>query len=103
VGGVSGGLAAVTTTPFDVIKTRMMTAEPGEGRRVQGLVGVGGFKRLIDLSKRVSGCRGSHVRLYLYSRLRDGKYSFRWIILRSRNSRPCSSSAQRSPNVFCAS
>lgn len=31
VGGVSGGLAAVTTTPFDVIKTRMMTAEPGEG------------------------------------------------------------------------
>lgn len=29
VGGVSGGLAAVCTTPFDVIKTRMMVASPG--------------------------------------------------------------------------
>jgi hypothetical protein len=41
VGGVSGGLAAVTTTPFDVIKTRMMTAEPGEGR-VPGACGCRG-------------------------------------------------------------
>ncbi|KAL1833067.1 hypothetical protein ACET3Z_002718 [Daucus carota] len=29
-GAVSGGLASVTTTPFDVIKTRMMTAIPGQ-------------------------------------------------------------------------
>ncbi|CAE6031710.1 unnamed protein product [Arabidopsis arenosa] len=29
VGAVSGGIAAVVTTPFDVMKTRMMTATPG--------------------------------------------------------------------------
>lgn len=30
VGAISGGLASVTTTPFDVIKTRMMTAPGGQ-------------------------------------------------------------------------
>ncbi|KAJ7524727.1 hypothetical protein O6H91_17G018300 [Diphasiastrum complanatum] len=29
IGGISGGLAAVCTTPFDVLKTRTMTAGPG--------------------------------------------------------------------------
>lgn len=29
IGGLSGGLAAIATTPFDVMKTRTMTAAPG--------------------------------------------------------------------------
>lgn len=29
MGAISGGLTAVTTTPFDVIKTRMMTVPQG--------------------------------------------------------------------------
>eukprot|EP00850_Spirogloea_muscicola_P006767 SM000032S12151 [mRNA] locus=s32:938599:942338:+ [translate_table: standard] len=38
VGGASGGAAAVCTTPFDVIKTRMMTAAPGMAK---GLLATG--------------------------------------------------------------
>jgi hypothetical protein len=29
VGALSGGLAAIVTTPFNVMQTRMMTAPPG--------------------------------------------------------------------------
>lgn len=38
LGGVSGGLAAVAITPFDVIKTRMMIAPKGSP---SGLIDVG--------------------------------------------------------------
>ena len=38
VGAVSGGLAAVVTTPFDVMKTRMMTAPPGTPVSMQLIV-----------------------------------------------------------------
>lgn len=34
VGALSGGLAAVCTTPFDVMKTRTMTAAPGMSTRM---------------------------------------------------------------------
>eukprot|EP01134_Creolimax_fragrantissima_P000193 CFRG0193T1 len=35
-GGISGGLAGFSTTPFDVIKTRIMTeTKPGENRRMK--------------------------------------------------------------------
>ena len=50
VGAISGGLAAVCTTPFDVMKTRTMTATPGTSTKMsqialtiiqeQGLLGL---------------------------------------------------------------